>query len=75
MADAGLPFTDQQSAPIQALFDQQNQARLQLARESQGQLDPAKAAQLEMSTLAKVLQLLSPPQRTALAGGPPKPPE
>ena len=76
MADAGVPFTDQQSAQIQALFDQQNEARLQLARESQGGVaDPAKASQLERSTLGKVLQLLSPPQRTALAAAPPKPPQ
>jgi hypothetical protein len=67
MADAGVPFSEQQSIQIQALFDEQNQARLQSARESQGQLDPAKAAQIERSTLGKVLQLLNPQQRAALA--------
>jgi hypothetical protein len=65
--DAGAPFSDDQSAQIQPLFDEQNQARIQLIKESQGQPpDKAKLDQLQRETLAKVLKLLTAPQRAAL---------
>jgi hypothetical protein len=65
--DAGAPFSDDQSAQIQPLFDEQNQARIQLIKESQGQpTDKAKLDQLQRETLAKVLKLLTAPQRAAL---------
>jgi hypothetical protein len=67
LEDAGAPFSDDQSAQIQPLFDEQNQARIQLIKESQGQPpDKAKLDQLQRETLAKVLKLLTAPQRAAL---------
>jgi len=69
LEDAGAPFSAEQSAQIQPLFDEQNQARIQLIKESQGQPpDKAKLDQLQRDTLAKVLKLLTAPQRTALLG-------
>jgi len=67
MDDAGVPFSSEQVAQIQPLFDQQNDARAQLIKESQGQPpDKAKMDQLQRETLAKVLRLLTAPQRAAL---------
>jgi len=67
LEDEGAPFSDDQSAQIQPLFDEQNQARIQLIKESQGQPpDKAKLDQLQRETLAKVLKLLTAPQRAAL---------
>jgi hypothetical protein len=72
MDDAGSPFTPEQIAQIQPLFDQQNQAKAQLLKDSQGPPDKAKLDQLQRDTLSKVLKLLTPPQRAALLT-PPKP--
>src|SRR5262249_55026176 len=67
MQDAGSPFSAEQIEQIQPLFDQQNETRLQLVREAQGQApDKAKLDQLQRETLAKVLRLLTAPQRAAL---------
>src|SRR5262245_29849771 len=67
MQDAGSPFSAEQIEQIQPLFDQQNEARLQLVKEAQGQApDKAKLDQLQRETLAKVLRLLTAPQRAAL---------
>jgi hypothetical protein len=67
LEDAGAPFSSEQIAEIQPLFDQQEQARLQLIKESQGQpVDKGKTDQLQRETLAKVLKVLTAPQRTAL---------
>src|SRR5215510_12468371 len=67
LEDARAPFSAEQSAQIQPLFDEQNQARIQLIKESQGQPpDKAKLDQLQRDTLAKVLKLLTAPQRAAL---------
>jgi hypothetical protein len=67
LEDAGAPFSAEQSAQIQPLFDEQNQTRIQLIKESQGQPpDKAKLDQLQRDTLAKVLKLLTAPQRIAL---------
>lgn len=67
MDDAGAPFSPEQIAQIQPLFDQQNEARLQLVRDAQGQPpDKAKLDQLQRDTLAKLLKLLTAPQRAAL---------
>jgi hypothetical protein len=66
LEDAGAPFTAEQIVQIQPLFDQQNQAKLQLLKESQGTPDKSKLDQLQRETLAKVLRLLNPAQRTAL---------
>jgi len=67
MDDAGAPFSPEQVAQIQPLFDQQNEAKLQLTKESQGQPpDKAKMDQIQRDTLSKVLKLLTAPQRAAL---------
>jgi hypothetical protein len=68
LENAGAPFSAEQIAQIQPLFDEQNQAKLQLLKESQGQPpDKAKIDQLQRETLAKVIRLLTPSQRAALA--------
>jgi hypothetical protein len=65
--DAGAPFSTEQVAQIQPLFDLENQARLQLLKDSQGQPpDKSRLDQLQRDTLGKVLRLLSPAQRAAL---------
>jgi len=67
LEDGGAPFSPEQVAQIQPLFDEQNRARIQLVKESQGQPpDKAKLDQLQRDTLAKILKLLTPAQRTAL---------
>ena len=67
LEDAGAPFSPEQVAQIQPLFDQQEQVRLQLIKESQGQpVDKAKTDQLQRDTLSKVLKVLTAPHRTAL---------
>lgn len=67
LEDAGAPFSPEQIAQIQPLFEEQNNARVQLIKESQGQPpDKAKLDQLQRDTLAKVLKLLTGPQRSAL---------
>ena len=67
LEDAGAPFSPEQTAQIQPLFDEQNQARAELVKDSQGQPpDKGKLDQVQRDTLAKVLKLLTPAQRTAL---------
>lgn len=66
MDEAGTPFTAEQLPKVQALFDDQKAARVNLARESQGTPDPSALKQLERDTLTKVVGLLVPAQRTAL---------
>jgi len=67
MDDANVSFTPEQVAQIQPLFDEQEKVRIQMIKENQGQpLDKAKQDQLTRETLAKVLKLLTPAQRTAL---------
>jgi hypothetical protein len=70
MDDAGVPFTPEQISQIQPLFDQQNEARVQLTKEGQGQPDKVKLDLLQRDTLAKVFKLLTAPQRTALLAMP-----
>jgi hypothetical protein len=67
MDDASVPFTAEQVTQIQPLFEEKEKMSLQLTKEAGGQpVDKAKLDQLDRDTLAKVLRLLSPPQRTAL---------
>jgi hypothetical protein len=74
MDDANVSFTPEQVAQIQPLFDEQEKARIQLIKDNQGQPpDKAKQDQLQRETLAKVLKLLTPAQRSALLT-PAKPP-
>ncbi len=73
MDDAGAPFTPEQVAQIQPLFEEKEKTKIQLTRDAAGQpVEKAKLDQLDRETLSKVLKLLTPPQRTALAS-PPKP--
>ena len=66
MEDAGVPFTAEQVPQVQALFEDQKNARAALAKETQGTPDAVKLKQLESGTLIKVVALLVPAQRTAL---------
>lgn len=66
MQEAGAPLTAEQEPQVQALYQEDTQARFQLARESRGQPDPAKLAELEKNTMAKVVRLLTAAQRKAL---------
>jgi len=63
LENAGVPFSAEQIGQIQPLFDEQNQAKLQLLKESP---DKVKIDQLQRETLSKVIQLLTPTQRSAL---------
>jgi len=73
MEEAGAPFTPEQVAQIQPLFDEKEKAKAQLTKDAAGQpVEKAKLDQLDRDTLSKVLKLLTPPQRTALLT-PPKP--
>ena len=74
MEEGGAPFSSEQLPQIQALFNEQDQARAQMLRDLKGQpADPAKLSQLERDTLAKVLRLLTPAQRAALSAPASKP--
>jgi len=66
MEEAGAPLTEAQEPQIRALYVEDTQARAQLLREGQGAPDPAKLAELEKTTLGKVVKLLTPEQRKAL---------
>jgi hypothetical protein len=65
--EAGAPaLNPDQVTQIQALYAEQNQARIQMLREAQGQPDPAKVRDLELQTMTKVTRILTPDQRKAL---------
>ena len=66
MEEAGAPLTAEQEPQIQTFYVEDAQQRVQLLREFQGQPDPAKMAELERTTMAKVARLLNPAQRKAL---------
>jgi len=66
MEEAGAPLTAAQEPQILALYTEDAQQHRQLQREGQGTADPAKVAELEKGTLAKVVRLLTPEQRKAL---------
>ena|SRR2546426_10483198 len=66
MEEAGAPLTPEQEPQIQGLYNDDAQQRAQLFREAQGRSDPAKLADLEKATMAKVARLLTPAQRKAL---------
>ena len=73
MEEAGAPLTPDQIPQIQALYVEENQARIQLLRESQGQPDSAALSQLQLGTMTKVTRLLTPDQRKALLASMAKP--
>jgi hypothetical protein len=66
MEEAGAPLTAAQEPQILTLYTEDAQQHRQLQREGQGTADPAKVAELEKTTLAKVVRLLTPEQRKAL---------
>ena len=66
MQDAGAPLTAEQEPQIRTLYVEDQQQRAQLQREAQGRPDPAKVAELEKATLAKVVKVLTAAQRKAL---------
>jgi len=66
MEEAGAPLTAAQEPQIRALYLEDAQQRRQLQREGQGTADAAKVAELEKTTLSKVVRLLTPDQRKAL---------
>jgi hypothetical protein len=66
MEEAGAPLTAEQEPQIRAFYAEDIQQRQQLQREAQGRPDPAKIAELEKATLAKVAKVLTAEQRKAL---------
>ena len=58
---------------VQPIFDEQDLARAQLSRDSQGTPDPAKVTQLEQTAMLKVVRLLTPAQRSAMQAAAAKP--
>jgi len=66
MEEAGAPLTATQEPQIRTLYAEDAQQHAQLRREGQGTADPAKVAELEKATLAKVVKILTPEQRKAL---------
>jgi hypothetical protein len=66
MQEAGAPLTAEQEPQIQAFYNEDAQQRQQLQREAQGRPDPAKVADLEKATMAKIVKVLTPAQRKAL---------
>jgi hypothetical protein len=66
MEEAGAPLTPEQEPQIQGFYNDDAQERAQLVRESQGHPDPAKLADLQKATMAKVVKVLTPAQRKAL---------
>ena len=73
MEEAGAPLTPEQIPQVEALYVEENQARIQMLRESQGQLDPAKLSQLQLGTMTKVTRILTAEQRKALLDSMAKP--
>jgi len=66
MQEAGAPLSETQEPQIRSLYLEDTQQRAQLRREGQGTADPVKVADLEKTTLGKVVKLLTPDQRKAL---------
>jgi hypothetical protein len=66
MEEAGAPLSATQEPQIRTLYVEDVQQRTQLQREGQGTADPAKLAEVEKTTLGKVVKLLTPEQRKAL---------
>lgn len=66
MEEAGAPLSAAQEPQVQAFYSEDTKLRQQLQREGQGTADPAKVAELERATMARVVKLLTPEQRKAL---------
>jgi len=72
MEEAGAPLSAEQEPQIRAFYAEDAQQRAQLQREAQGRPDPAKIADLERGTMAKVAKVLNAQQRKALLDSRPK---
>jgi hypothetical protein len=73
MEEAGAPFTPDQEKQLDGFYSEDAQQRAQLRRESQGNPDPAKLADIDKATMTKVVKILTPAQRKALADSRSKP--
>jgi hypothetical protein len=60
------PLTAEQEQKIAPLYQELFRSKAMLARESQGQPDPAKVKQLDLNNATQVLTFLNPAQRKAL---------
>ena len=67
LENAQTPLTPEQERQAQALYAEFNRQVAQLARDSKGIPDRADLDKLESDALGKVVRLLTPPQRRALA--------
>src|SRR5215471_8965995 len=56
MEEAGAPLSAEQQPQIEAFYNEDTQQRTALVRESQGHPDPAKLADLQKATMAKVVK-------------------
>ena len=73
MEEAGAPLTAEQEPQIQGFYTDDAQLRAQLRRESQGNPDPAKLADIDKVTMGKVAKVLTAAQRKALLDSRAKP--
>ena len=73
MEEAGAPLTAEQEPQIQGFYTDDAQLRAQLRRESQGNPDPAKLADIDKVTMGKVVKVLTAAQRKALLDSRAKP--
>jgi hypothetical protein len=67
MTLAGIPLTAEQKAQVEALYARESHLRTLTIVEAKGQPHQAKTNQLELQTSQRVVRLLNPNQRTALA--------
>ena len=65
--NAQTPFTPEQETQVQSLYAEFNRQVAQLARDSKGAPDRAQLDKLQSETLGKVVRLMTPTQRRALA--------
>jgi hypothetical protein len=65
--NAQTPMNPEQEKQVQALYEDFNRQVNQLARDAKGTTDRGQLDKLENAALAKVIRLLTPPQRRALA--------
>ena len=67
LENGNAPFTEEQETGVQAIYLDFNQKANALAREAKGNPDRAQLTALENEALGKVVRLLTPTQRAALA--------
>ena len=73
MEEAGAPLTAEQEPQIQGFYSEDAQQRAQLLRESQGKPDSTKLADIDRTTMSKVVKVLTAAQRKALLDSRAKP--